>query len=220
MLVRRVQDVEILDQRAVSPDDRFLRLLTLRVKNHYDDDSTSREYDCDLVVAPGVDAVAVVLFYRDGGKVFVGVIDCVRPAVAVRRDLPLVQPDERTYTTVTEVVAGRFEEEDSGDGGIERRAAIEALEEAGFLVRPEDAIVLGGGLFSSPGQSPEKFWVRAFEVDPEERRRAEGDGSPMETLVPMRFIELRQAIEQCAAGRIEDTKTEIGFRRLADHLGY
>jgi 8-oxo-dGTP pyrophosphatase MutT (NUDIX family) len=166
-----------------------------------------------------LDAVAVVLFYREGGEVFVGVIDCVRPAVAIRRELPLVQPDERTYTTLTEVVAGRFEPEDAGKGGIERRAAAEALEEAGFHVRPEDAIVLGGGLFSSPGQSPEKFWIRAFEVDPAERRAAEGDGSPMESLAPMRFIELREAIERCAAGRIEDPKTELGFRRLADHLG-
>ena len=213
-----VQRIEILDRQLASSPDRFLKLETLRVRNHYADGTTSRDYACDLVVAPGVDAVAVILFYRDGGRAFVGVTDCVRPPVTLRCQLPLVQPDARTYEVVTEVLAGRFEPCDAGEGGIERRAAAEALEEAGFAVDPADAIVLGGALFSSPGQTPEKIHFRAFEVALAARRAAEGDGSPMETLVPMRFLELHEAIGLCVAAEIEDLKAEIGFRRLADHL--
>lgn len=213
-----VQRIEILDRQLVSPAGGFLKLETLRVRNHYADGSTSREYPCDLVLAPGVDAVAVILFCREGEEVFVGVTDCIRPAVYLRCQLPLVQPDEQTYETVTEVVAGRFEPGDAGEGGIERRAAAEALEEAGFAVDPAVAIVLGGGLFSSPGQTPEKVYFRAFEVNPAERQAIRGDGSPMETLPPMRFIELGEAIRLCVAGEIEDPKAEIGFRRLADCL--
>jgi ADP-ribose pyrophosphatase len=213
-----VQRIEIVDRQVVSPPDRFLRLETLRVRNHYADGTASREYRCDLVLAPGIDAVAVILFYREGGRVFVGVTDCIRPPVYLRCQLPLVQPDARTYETVTEVVAGRFEPSDAGEGGVERRAAAEALEEAGFAVDPAQAIRLGGELLSSPGQTPEKVFFRAFEVNLADRRAAHGDGSPMETLRPMRFIDLREAIRLCVAGEIEDPKAEVGFRRLADHL--
>ena len=210
--------IEILDRQLSSREDRFLRLETLRVRNHYADGTASREYDCALVVAPGLDAVAAILFHRDGDAVLVGLTECVRPPVYIRRELPLVQPDGRVYLTVTEVVAGRLEADDTGDDGISRRAAIEAHEEAGFAVDAADAIVLGRGLFSSPGQTPEKVYFRAFEVDPSQRVAAPGDGSPMEAAHEMYFVELHEAIRRCVSGEIEDPKAEIGFRRLADHL--
>ena len=98
-------------------------------------------------------------------------------------------------------------------------AAIEAREEAGFEVDAAAAIVLGGGLFSSPGQTPEKVYFRAFEIDPAHQQDAPGDGSPMEAAHAMYFLELGDAVRRCVAGEIEDPKAEIGFRRLADHLG-
>jgi len=213
-----VERIEILDRQLSSREDRFLRLETLRVRNHYSDGTASREYHCDLVLAPGIDAVAVILFYRDGGGVHVGVTECVRPPVYLRRELPLTLPDGREYLTVTEVVAGRFEEGDVGEEGIDGRAAIEAQEEAGFEVSASDAIRLGGGLFASPGQTPEKVFFRAFEIDPAEQQVARGDGSPMEAAREMRWIELGEAIRKCVRGEIEDPKAELGFRRLADYL--
>jgi len=215
-----VECIEFLDRQVVSRPDRFLRLETLRVRNHYTDGTASREYPCDVVLAPGLDAVAVILFTRREGRVDVGLSECIRPPVALRRDLPLVQPDSREYLSVTEVVAGRLEGSDVGEGGIARRAAIEAHEEAGFPVEPADAIRLGGGLFSSPGQTPEKIHFYAFEVDPATKETPLGDGSPMEGCDTFRFIELAEAIGLCVRGEIEDPKAEIGFRRLADHLGY
>ena len=212
--------IEFLDRQLTSRDDRFLRLETLTVRNHYVDDTQSRDYHCDLVFAPGIDAVAVILFYRDGDRVLVGLTECVRPAVSLRRELPLIHPDSQVYLSLTEVVAGRLEDEDKGEGGIDRRAALEAFEEAGFAVRPDDAMELGGGLFASPGQSPEKIYFRAFEVDPTQQQTAPGDGSPMEAAHAMRFVELSEAITQCVGGEIEDPKAELGFRRLADRLEY
>ena len=214
-----IEQIEILGRELASRPDRFLKIETLRVRNRYADGTTSREYACDVVVAPGIDAVAVVLFHRQGERVLVGVTECTRPAVTLRRELPLVQADARVYTTVTEVVAGRLEADDAGEGGIDRRAAIEAHEEAGYAVDASEAIRLGGGVFPSPGQSPEKVYFRAFEVDPAKRQAARGDGSPMEALADMRFLELHEAIRMCTQGLIEDPKAEIGFRRLADHLG-
>jgi len=210
--------IEIVDRQPASREGTYLRLETLRVRNHYGDGTASREYRCDYVVAPGVDAVAVILFYRDGDEVYVGLLECIRPPVYIRRDLALVQPDAQVYLTVTEVVAGRLEPGDEGEGGISRRAAIEAREEAGFEVNAADAVVLGGGLFSSPGQTPEKVYFRAFEIDPAHQQAALGDGSPMETTHDITFVEVHDAIRRCVAGEIEDPKAEIGFRRLADYL--
>jgi len=216
--MREVERIEVVDRQLSSRADRFLRLETLRLRNHYTDGTSSREYACDVAIAPGVDAVAVVLFYRRGSEVFVGVTECVRPAIYLRRDLALVRPDGRTYLTLTEIVAGRLEKEDLGEEGIDRRAAIEAHEEAGFEVDARQAIRLGGGLFASPGLTPEKVFFRAFEVDPARQVEIHGDGSPMEASHRMRFIELGEAIGLCVRGAIEDPKSEIGFRRLADHL--
>ena len=213
-----IHRLEILDRQRACREGTYLRLETLRVRNHYDDGTASDAYACDYVVAPGVDAVAVILFYHDGDEVYVGLLECIRPPVTIRRDLPLVQPDEQVYLTVTEVVAGRLEPGDDGEGGISRRAAIEAREEAGFEVNAADAVVLGGGLFSSPGQTPEKVYFRAFEIDPVDQQAAPGDGSPMEGGGGMVFLELHDAICRCVSGEIEDPKAEIGFRRLADYL--
>jgi hypothetical protein len=217
--MRNVTRLEFLDRQLSSRPDRYLTLETLRVRNHYDDGATSREYDCDFVKAPGLDAVAVILFCREGERVMVGLIECVRPPVTVRRELELMGPDEREYVTVTETVAGRLEPEDVGEEGIDRRAAIEAREEGGFEVRVEDAVRLGKALFTSPGMTPEKVFFRAFEVDPGRQQLAHGDGSPMEDCYELRFIELSEGIRQCWDGVIEDPKAEIGFRRLAEWLG-
>jgi hypothetical protein len=210
--------MEFLERRLNSRPDRYLTLETLRVRNHYDDGTASKEYECDFVKAPGLDAVAAILFYRDGERVMVGLIECVRPPVTVRRELELLAPDDREYVTVTETVAGRLEPEDAGEEGIDRRAAIEAGEEGGFEVRAEDAVRLGKALFTSPGMTPEKVFFRAFEVDPTQQRPALGDGSPMEDGYELRFIELSEGIRRCWDGVIEDPKAEIGFRRLADWL--
>jgi hypothetical protein len=204
--MKEVDRIEILSRQLSSREDRYLKIETLRLRNHYADGASSREYACDVVFAPGLDAVAVVLFYREGGRVYVGVTECIRPAVYLRKHLPLIHPDKREYLTVTEVVAGRFEEEDVGEDGIDRRAAIEALEEAGFEVDPKDAIRLGGGLFATPGMSPEKVYFRAFEVDPAKEQEVLGDGSPMEAMHKLRFIELSEAIDFCLRGVIEDPK--------------
>jgi len=216
--MRNVVKVEFLDRQLVSRPDRYLKLETLRVRNHYDDGTVSQDYDCDFVKAPGLDAVAVMLFHREGDHVMVGVIECVRPPIIVRRELDLIEPDEREYVTITETVAGRLEPQDVGEDGIDRRAAIEAREEGGFDVRPEDAIRLGKGLFTSPGQTPEKVFFRAFEVDASQQQAATGDGSPMEDCYELRFIELGEGIRLCWDGVIEDPKVEIGFRRLAAWL--
>src|SRR5690606_29818211 len=101
-----------------------------------------------------------------------------------------------------------------------QRAVAEVAEEAGYDVRPEAIEFLGAGTFPSPGTMPEKYWLLAVEIDDVDARGIpQGDGSPMEEGGRITWLGLDEAIEACVAGRIEDAKTELVFRRLADRLG-
>jgi ADP-ribose pyrophosphatase len=66
---------------------------------------------------------------------------------------------------------------------------------------------------------PEKFWIVAAHVDdPQGGDTARGDGSPMEEGSRTWWEPLPRAIAGCVDGRIEDAKTELALRRLADRL--
>ncbi|WP_428266887.1 NUDIX hydrolase [Haliangium sp.] len=198
----------------------FLGVRRLRLRNRRSDGSLSARYTCDFLVRPhGHDAVVVALYHRTKDGVEVLLRDALRPALAFGRDpagLPV--PDERPYMFFTELVAGIIENHDKGLDGVRKRAAEEALEEAGYRIDP-DAVEMLGGSFPSPGAMAEKFWFTAVEItDPGAQSTPEGDGSPMEEGAAMRWMTLDQAIKACARGEIEDAKTEIGLRRLAEHL--
>ncbi|MBZ0237226.1 MAG: NUDIX hydrolase [Deltaproteobacteria bacterium] len=200
----------------------FLALRRLRMRNRRADGSLSARYVCDFVVRPyGLDAVVVVVWHRraDGG-VSVLVRDGLRPALYFGRDpatLPI--PEAAPRRMLTELVAGIIEEGDRGEGGVRARAAAAVLEEAGFVVAADAVERLGAGSFPSAGSMPEKFHYVAVEVDPATQQPIAGDGSPMEEGAVTRWLDLDEAIAACVRGELEDTKTELGLRRLRDRLG-
>jgi ADP-ribose pyrophosphatase len=65
----------------------------------------------------------------------------------------------------------------------------------------------------------EKFYFTAVEVDPTAQQPLAGDGSPMEEGARTRWLALDAAIDACVQGALVDLKTELGLRRLRDHLG-
>ena len=216
-------DIEIVADRTEGSrcDEGFLRLRRLTLRNRYADDSTSAEYACDIVSRERTDAVAVVIYeIGDDRRVRVALRTGVRPPVLFRRDKQLVQPDEREHLLLAEIVAGLIEPEDAGAGGIERRAAAECREEAGYAVAPADIARLGGPLFASPGITDEQVHYRAVAVDLDDRTAPSGDGSVMEEAGEVVILDLDEAIERCRSGEIADTKTEIGLLRLCETLGY
>jgi ADP-ribose pyrophosphatase len=221
---RRLRSIEIVEDRT--PDSRcdegFLRVARLRLRNHYDDDSCSRVYDCDVVTRPGADAVVAVLFRIDRTRrVRVLLRDGPRAPLYLRENKRLVHPDPRRYTSVMELVAGIAEASDPpGDPGLRRRAATETEEETGLSVAPEEFALIGGESFASPGMGDEKLYFCAAAADVEGARPGRGDGSVMEECARIVTLELGEAIEACRTGAIPDMKTELGLLRLADHLGY
>jgi ADP-ribose pyrophosphatase len=221
---RRVVKIETVEDRTAGSrcDQGFLRLRRLRLRSHFSDGTVSREYGCDILSRQNVDAVAVVLYHRAEGKVFVHLRRNTRAAVWLRREKQdeLVRPDPRAYDEIDELVAGVLEPVDKGEDGLKRRGAAEAREEAGFDVDPSRARELGPGFFPTPGVTDEMVWLVAVEVDPASAGAAHGDGSVMEEGASVHVRELTDAIAACRRGEIPDAKTEIGLLRLADWLGW
>lgn len=199
----------------------FLEIRRFRLRNRRADGSASAPYVCDSVARPyGQDAVVVVVYARDGRRTMVLVRDGLRPGLALGRDharAPLPEPAARPFAT--ELVAGVIEDGDHGERGLCTRAAHEVHEEAGFVVSPDAVTILGAGMLPSPGSMVEKFYFVAVEVDPAAQRAPGGDGSPMEEGARTRWLDLDEAIAACVRGEIADLKTELGLRRLRDHLG-
>lgn len=220
--MKKVAVIHRLEDRTAQTrcDEGFLHLRRWTLQTEFDDGSRSRPYRCDMIERPGTDAVALVLWRRRAdGRVEVLLRECTRPTIYFRRDQALQVPDGREYRHLLELVAGILEPEDLGDAGILERAAAEAHEEVGYRIPVAEVHRLGGGYFSCPGILPEKVYLCAAEVRDHERGDAAGDGSAMEEGGSAHWLELNEAIRQCVRGEIEDAKTELGLRRLADELG-
>jgi ADP-ribose pyrophosphatase len=221
---RGLRSIEIVEDRTAESrcDEGFLRVARLRLRNHYDDDSKSEVYACDVLSRPGSDAVVAVLYEIDGRrKVRVLLRDAPRAPVYLRRHKRFVHPDPRVYASLMELVAGMVEESDGpSDAGLCRRAAVEAEEEADLRLSPEGFRVIGGETFASPGTGDEKLYFCAGAADTSKADPGRGDGSVMEECARLVTLELGEAIEACRSGAIPDMKTEVGLLRLADHLGY
>jgi len=217
--VSEVRDL-IVDSDERVGDGGFLALRRLRLRNARADGSTSAQYTCDAVVRPfGQDAVVVVVYAHTARGVEVLVRHGLRPAIVLGRDpsrAPL--PEEPPGLFLTELVAGIVEQGDQGEAGLRSRAAHETLEEAGFLVDQDAVVLLGAGMYPSPGCLVEKFYFAAVEVDPATQQPLSGDGSPMEEGARTTWLLLDDAIAACRAGELVDLKTELGLRRFKDYL--
>jgi len=221
--------VEIVEDRTTESrcDQGFLTLRRLVVRNRYTDGTASAPYPCDVLRRPGSDAVVAVLYRVHDGRIEVLLREALRVPIYLRRGETFVHPDPREYTSILEVVAGMVERSDPpGRVGLQRRAAIEALEEAGCALAEGAFEVLGGETFASPGTGDEKLYFCAAEADLEMGAAAggdgsvPGDGSVMEEWGRLHVLELGAAIAACRNGAIPDMKTEVALLRLADHLGW
>lgn len=220
MKIRSIRVVEDRTRESRS-DEGFLKISRLMLRNVYRDGSESAAYACDVVSRPGSDAVVAVLYELDGRQVRVVLREAPRAPIYLRRFKAFEHPDPREYLSIREVVAGIVERGDGpGPGGLRRRAALEAEEEAGFRTRADDFRVIGDETFASPGTSDEKLYYCAGSVRSHERGEPRGDGSVMEECAELVELDLGVAIEACRTGKIPDMKTEVGLLRLADHLGY
>lgn len=220
-----VADIEIVEDLTARSrcDEGFIGVRRLRARNRRADGSRSPEYRIDVIDRPTLDAVAVCLWARGPAGVEVLTRRGLRPAAYFRRGKTTVLP-EGEYLLVEELVAGVLEPGETGLDALRRRAAAEVREEVGLDVAPEALEPLGGAFFMLPGIASEKIHLVAGEVTrgagPAVCSAPEvGDGSPLEEGAELRWRPLGEAIAACERGDIEDAKTEVALRRLADRLG-
>jgi len=205
---------EVLDDRTVG-DGGFLRIRRLRVRLVRDDGTRSAEGLYDFIERPiGRDAVVLVLYRRGGGRTRVLLRDGIRVPLYFGRAGASGPP-----ALHAELVAGIVETGEESEAGLRARAVAEALEEAGLTITPESLVRLGAPTFPTAGMCPEEFHFLAAEIAPDAREEPPaGDGSPFEEGARLRWLDLDHAIAACARGEIPDMKTELGLRRLRDHL--
>ncbi len=209
---------EVLDDRTVG-DGGFLRIRRLRLRLVRNDGTRSAEGRYDFVERPmGLDAVVLVIFQRDeknGARVL------LREGLRVPLHFGRGAPPTGKPPLFAEVVAGIVETGEEGEAALRERCAAEAHEEAGLTVAPEALVRLGAPVFPTAGMCAELFHLYAAEVSAEQIAAAQippGDGSPFEEGARLRWLPLADAIAACARGELNDLKTEIVLRRLADYL--
>lgn len=211
-------DVEEVEQHVAEPDAGFLRIRRVTLRNRHPDGRTSREYRYDLVERDAMDAVGIVL-EEAGDEPRVCIRSALRPPMRYRDRYDIPLPADGRSHVLWEVPAGLVEPEERGATGLRACASRETLEEVGLEVEPERFEPLGPPVALSPGVLGEKLHFLHATVDPSRRGTPVEDGSPTEERAVVRFIPLRDALEATRDGRIQDAKTEVALRRLAERRG-
>jgi ADP-ribose pyrophosphatase len=115
-----------------------------------------------------------------------------------------------------ELPAGLIEPGEQTERGVFEAARRELAEELGFTVECADFHALGAPTLPAAGFIAERHFFVQVEVRPDQRGEPTLDGSALERCGRVIALPLAQALDLCRAGRIEDAKTELGLRRLAD----
>ncbi len=211
--------IDIVDDRTSStPSDAgFVRVRRLTLRNRYGGKSEpSRDYPYDCVERAATDAVGIVLYARSPDRVCVR--SSIRPPISLRPSYALPIPQTSADPTLFEIPAGLVEADEQGEEGLRACAARETMEEVGLSIAPDAFFRIGPGVFLSPGLSAEKLYFLAAEADPDSAVAPTMDGSPVEEAAIIRWLRLDEALEACRSGALEDAKTEVAIRRLAEHL--
>lgn len=193
----------------------YVRRQTLRVD--LDRGELSAPFEYDVAERVRLDAVVIAAHYRDAsGDRWVYLRSALRPPVFMRPLEVRPMPEKPTLGALWELPAGLVEVDERSEPGLRGCASRELGEELGFDVGPDRIISLGPPTFPAPGMCAERQFFFHVEVDPAKRATPTEDGSPLERDAVIVAVRLDEALELVRAGEIEDAKTEIGLRRLAE----
>lgn len=213
-------ELEVVEDHTAEtgPAEGFLRVRRVSLRNRHPDGHTSRVYRYDLIERDAMDAVGIVL-EAEGDEPRVCLRSALRPPMRFRDRYAIpLPPDDRSHV-LWEVPAGLVEPHERGEAGLRGCASRETLEEVGLEVAPERFDSLGPPVALSPGVLGEKLHFLHAVVDPSRRGVPLEDGSPTEERAAIRFVPLREALAATRDGRIQDVKTEVALRRLAERRG-
>jgi len=212
----------VLEDRRVPEDDRggFLGLRRATMRVEMADGSVSEPFVYDTVDRARLDAVVIVAHYLDAQRrrhVFLR--SCMRPPLALRPLDARPFPEREDLGNLWELPAGLVEVDERSPEGLRRCASRELLEELGFRAPPDRFAELGPSMFPAPGMIGERHFYFEVEVDPRTRVTPTEDGSALERNAIVADILLTEALDLARRGVIEDSKTELALRRLAELPG-
>ena len=208
--------LEVVEDISPQDSNGFLRLVRRRYVAHYPDGSRSEPFVYDEVTRKSLDAVVIAAHYAEGGERFVYLRSCVRPPVAMRDRVPLREADRGG--SLWELPAGLVEADEWSPEGVIRCAQRELHEEVGLDVPLDTLRKLGPNTYPTPGMISERHIFFEVEVDPARRGEPQLDGSALEHFGAVVAVTLTRALAMCNSGEIEDNKTELALRRLAQRL--
>jgi ADP-ribose pyrophosphatase len=211
--VRRSTEVD----DGLSP---FLSTSHLVLRATFPDGTESEPFRYDIVARERLDAVVIAAHFRDEqGQRHVYLRSALRPPVALRPKEAWPVPEHDDLGNLWELPAGLVEEDERSPEGLLSCAARELHEELGFVISPDKLAPLGPSTFPAPGMVGERHFFFHVEVDPKTRVEPPEDGSVLERGAAIAAIPLDEALALARKGVIEDEKTELGLRRLAELEG-
>jgi ADP-ribose pyrophosphatase len=212
-------ELELLEDLSPEAPKGFLRLVRRRYRVVYPDGSRSAPFVYDAVDRSALDAVVIVAhFVASDGSRRVYLRSAVRPPLAMREPARSPLANDACGTGLWEVPAGLVEVSEQSVTGVVRSAQRELEEELGFSMPVEAINALGPSAFPCPGVVAERHFYFEVSVDPDTRNEPSLDGSALERFGKVVDVSLEDALGMCRRGQIEDSKTELALRRLAERL--
>jgi len=201
------------------PGSGFLRLIRRKYRASYPDGSQSAPFVYDALDRVAMDAVVIAAHFVDASGVRrVFLRSAMRPPLTMRDRAHSPLPDEACDGALWELPAGLVEPSERSRQGVARAARRELHEELGFEVPLDSLHALGPSTFPAPGFIAERHFFFEVAVDPSTRGEPELDGSALERFGAVVDLALDEALAMCRNGTIEDSKTELTLRRLAERL--
>jgi ADP-ribose pyrophosphatase len=211
--------LRLLEDLTPEQPQGFLRLVRRRLVAIGPDGAESAPFVYDEVDRLAIDAVVLVAYFLDdSGRPRVYLRSATRPPVVMRAPARQPFPELGSRVGLWELAAGLVELAESSPTGIAECAQRELEEELGFSVALAELLPLGQSTLPAPGVIGERHFYFVVRVDPAQRQEPSLDGSALERLGTVVDVALSTAMSACATGEIEDAKTELGLRRLADFL--
>jgi ADP-ribose pyrophosphatase len=204
------------DRSEHPPRGAYLSIRRLELRAQFPD-VVSEPFFYDIVMRKALDAVVVAPHFRDeSGARKVLLRSALRPPVAFRPREVWPVPERETLGGLWEFPAGLVEADERSEEGLRRCAVRELYEETGAEVELEAMQPLGPSTFPAPGIIGERHFYFHVEIDPARLVPPVEDGSVLERQATLVTISIEDALALVRAGELEDSKTEIALRRLAE----
>jgi ADP-ribose pyrophosphatase len=210
--------LELVEDVSPRDDGGFLRLLRRRYVARYPDGSLSAPFVYDAIDRAAIDAVVIAAHYADAGRRWVYLRSALRPPLLLRDPSRSPRPELDKGAGLWELPAGLVEAGEQSRDGVRLCAKRELLEELGFDVETEDLLELGPSTYPAPGIIGERHFYFEVEVEPDAQVEPAQDGSALEKFGRVVALPLDDVLELCRNGVIEDGKTELALRRLAERV--